>query len=537
MSITRYPDFFNDVLGPVMQPGSSSHTAAPCRLGLLARNLLYAKPAEIQFIMDPDGSFAGMFGLMNEGNGMLAGVMNIKPDDARLFRAPEIARQRDIRYRFLFEPVVESRHANAVKIRLTARDGHMAELTGESTGGGMVHVSNIDGFRVDLYGDCYALLVFSSLTCAEKHELKSTVSGLLAEEETQKTGGERLYLLLCSERPVRAADILQGRHFSILAPVLPVVAKVSRQPQLFASISQWNQIARQRGIGMSETAILYEMNFSQLSRRQIIVRMKRIMRLLIAQVEAAYQPDAEAGTPPFSRNDCAEWTEYQQREAALSGDPIAEIIRRVQGVSAKIPGTPIVPGPMGTGGGYLFSALYSVAKQRGFREKDVLRGLFIAAGVGALAYTHTQPTGEVVGCAGECGVCCAMGAAAIVEMAGGSGEQIGHAASLALQAFIGLPCDPVPGGREAPCFSRVLAAAVMAVVYADIALSGATTDLTYEDMLHAIDRVGKSMPPELLCTSKGGCCDTPSGRACMARFWEWSGAGHEDRPNIPGAYK
>ena len=40
MTVAPYPEFFNDVFGPVMQPGSSSHTAGPCRLGYLAGCLL-----------------------------------------------------------------------------------------------------------------------------------------------------------------------------------------------------------------------------------------------------------------------------------------------------------------------------------------------------------------------------------------------------------------------------------------------------------------------------------------------------------------
>src|SRR5665811_642358 len=35
MTVAAYPEFFNDVFGPVMQPGSSSHFAGPCRLGYL----------------------------------------------------------------------------------------------------------------------------------------------------------------------------------------------------------------------------------------------------------------------------------------------------------------------------------------------------------------------------------------------------------------------------------------------------------------------------------------------------------------------
>jgi L-serine dehydratase len=39
MTVALYPEFYNDVFGPIMQPGSSSHTAAPCRLGYIAHSL------------------------------------------------------------------------------------------------------------------------------------------------------------------------------------------------------------------------------------------------------------------------------------------------------------------------------------------------------------------------------------------------------------------------------------------------------------------------------------------------------------------
>jgi len=43
MRIDSYPEFFNDVFGPVMQPGSSSHTAGPCRLGYLVGGRLLGR--------------------------------------------------------------------------------------------------------------------------------------------------------------------------------------------------------------------------------------------------------------------------------------------------------------------------------------------------------------------------------------------------------------------------------------------------------------------------------------------------------------
>ena len=41
-----YPEFYNDVFGPLMQHGSSSHMAAPCRIGCLCSSLRHLRRHE-----------------------------------------------------------------------------------------------------------------------------------------------------------------------------------------------------------------------------------------------------------------------------------------------------------------------------------------------------------------------------------------------------------------------------------------------------------------------------------------------------------
>jgi L-serine dehydratase len=176
---------------------------------------------------------------------------------------------------------------------------------------------------------------------------------------------------------------------------------------------------------------------------------------------------------------------------------------------------------MGSGGGYIYAALSAVRDARGFTDDDLLRGLFVAAGIGAIAFSRTEPTGEVLGCGGEGGVCGAMAAAAIAEMAGGTPEQVENAASLALQAFIGMPCDPIPGGACQPCRSRLLAVTTTAHVFADLALAGHPAVLPLHEAIDVLDAVGRSLPEELLCTSRGGACDTPAAARVMAEYRRW----------------
>lgn len=549
---TIYPDFFNDVFGPVMQPGSSSHTAAPCRIGLLARDLLGEKLLEAHFIMDLEGSFAGTFGIMKEDRGMLAGVLGIGPEDIRLYDAPEIAEQEGITYHYIFDEMKESDHLNALKIILKGVSGKVAELVGDSTGGGMIRIRKINGFSVDLIGDTFVVLVAGVCPEEDLQRIQGELAGFVEHCAVQKDS-EVLNLLKFSDQPdlkvlqrvltgsrhgseAATLELIQKmqREYSMLFPVLPVISRKDKKKQLFRTVAQWRDVAQARGISMSRAALEYEMDSSSWPEEKVLEYMEKLKEVLHHQIEAAYDTARNREYDPFHRYDSSLWTKYQTEKTPLSGFLIADIIRGTVGVNEKTKGIPIVPGPMGTGGGYLFSALTSVQKAFGYSEEDLLRGLFVAAGIGAISYTHTSPTGEVVGCGGECGVCCAMGAAAIVEMCGGDGYQLEHAASLALQAFIGLPCDPVVGGYEAPCFSRVVAAASLAVVYADLALAGVTTVIPYDEMVSALDQIGRNMPSELLCTSRGGCCTTPAARKCREEFEQYNQKNQEQRQNKGG---
>jgi L-serine dehydratase len=114
-----------------------------------------------------------------------------------------------------------------------------------------------------------------------------------------------------------------------------------------------------------------------------------------------------------------------------------------------------------------------------------------------------------------------MAAAALVEMAGGAPDQVENAASLALQATIGWPCDPIPGGQGQPCRSRILSATCMASVFADLALAGRAAVLPLHEAIDVADAVGRQLAPDLLCTSRGGACATPTAQQLAGAFRTW----------------
>jgi L-serine dehydratase len=535
-----YPELFNDVFGPVMQPGSSSHTAAPCRLGHLAGDLLGEPAAHIRVLLDKKGSFAGTFGIMAEDRAMVAGVLGLLPDDARLFRAFELAKEAGVEVAFEFTELTESAHPNAMKFVLTGQSGNTVCLVGNSTGGGMVETVMVDDFPLQTKGDTFLLLLFdrrSALGPEPLRGLSSELHELVEASEIRLEGRGVLYVFRLAVEPDRnelRATIGDGSPdvgVALLNPVLPVITRPDRKPQLFNTMTGWREIAEERGKPLWETAVRYEMDASGWPRERVIDYMRGLVRLMHRQTRAAYEEDLPIPRSPFKPDFPFLWARHAASEQRLSEGIVAQTIKWAYGAGAGIPGVETVPGPMGGGGGYIYAALSAVKEARGLSDHDLLRGLFVAGGVGAIAFSRTEPTGERIGCTGESGVCGAMAAAGIVEMVGGTAQQAEDAASLSLQAAIGMPCDPIPGGLGQPCRSRILAVTCMAHVFADLALAGHGAVLLLHEAIDVADAVGRSLPAELLCTSKGGACATPTAQRCAEAYRSWYEASRpEDRP-------
>jgi L-serine dehydratase len=482
---------------------------------------------------------------MSEDRAMVAGALGMLPDDERLFRSFEVAEERGVDVEFEFTTIAASDHPNAMEFVLTGRSGRARTLLGDSTGGGMVRTVSVDGFPLQTIGDDFVLLLF------DRHELLRAddverVSAILPDvvevHDTRVDGDGRLVAFQLAGEPevgkVEAAirgpvPVEDGGvvEVAVLRPVLPVIRRPGRAPRLFDTMTRWRALASDRSLPLWEVALQYEMDSSGWSRDEVLERMRMIAAVMHRQTHAAYEDGVEVPSGPFKPDFTALWSRRQESTGRLTDPLTADTVRRAYGAGAGIPGVETVTGPMGSGGGYIYAALSAVRDHRGLDDDELLSGLFVAGGVGLVAFMRTEPTGEVLGCTGEGGVCGAMAAAGIAAMAGAAPQQVEDAASLALQAFTGMPCDPIPGGKCQPCRSRLLAATCMAHVFADVAMAGHEGVLPLHEAIDVADAVGRGLPPALLCTSQGGACATPTGRRYAAEYAEWlETTAPEDRP-------
>jgi len=170
----------------------------------------------------------------------------------------------------------------------------------------------------------------------------------------------------------------------------------------------------------------------------------------------------------------------------------------------------IVAAPTAGSAGVVPGVLLALGEVYDLGEKKLLDGLFNAGAVGYLAMRNATVAGAVGGCQAEVGVAAAMAASAAVEMMGGAAEQCLDAASTVLMNMLGLVCDPVGGLVEYPCQSRNAAGAANALVAAELALSGIEQRIPFDEMLSAMDSVGRQLPAQLRETAQGGCAVTPA---------------------------
>lgn len=136
---------------------------------------------------------------------------------------------------------------------------------------------------------------------------------------------------------------------------------------------------------------------------------------------------------------------------------------------------------------------------------DIIPFLLTASAVGGLCKLNASISGAEVGCQGEVGSACAMAAAGLTEVLGGTPAQVENAAEIALEHNLGLTCDPIGGLVQVPCIERNAIAAVKAINAAQMALRGDGQHfVSLDKAIRTMRETGRDMQDKYKETSKGG---------------------------------
>jgi L-serine dehydratase len=165
-----------DMIGPVMIGPSSSHTAGVVRLARVAYKRRGGIPEEADIIFY--NSFASTYEGPGSDRAIVAGLLDFKTDDKRIKDSFALAKENGLTYRFKSVGNASTLHPNTIRLNLK-KGARKIEVLGESRGGGIINIAEVDGFKADFSANLHTLII----TAEDKKGSIAFIADVLAHDD------------------------------------------------------------------------------------------------------------------------------------------------------------------------------------------------------------------------------------------------------------------------------------------------------------------------------------------------------------------
>ena len=277
----------------------------------------------------------------------------------------------------------------------------------------------------------------------------------------------------------------------------------------FNSIAELVELAQKANCPISQIVIQWEMENNFVAEEKQRAMMLKNWQVMEESLKRGLT-NCEKSVSGLTGGDAVKLYAYRQHgytgEAVLSAAASAVGVSEVNAVMGRI-----VACPTAGSCGIVPAAIYAAAEKNGNNIDEIVDALFTASGIGMVVEANASIAGAYGGCQAECGTAAGMAAGALVQLAGGTPEIVGNAVALAIKNLLGLACDPVAGLVQVPCVKRNGFMAVHAMVAADMAMAGVQSVIPVDDVIDAMNRIGRSMPSSIKETAEGGLATTKTG--------------------------
>lgn len=505
------PSILNDVIGPVMRGPSSSHSAAAVRIGKIGRELMGGAMESVTVHFDINGSLPTTWVSQGSDMGLSGGLLGFEADDERLIGYKSELQEANLKVSCITGDLKEP-HPNTYNLALkNGQEEH--SLVAISTGGGMIEVTRIDGLAVSFYGDCHGLVIWTK-------GIQACLLDLLqnSEYKTCSSNSGRETLIFASRSTVCDPGLLEKilQHQSVayvrlISPVLPILTTPKTMVPFTTGLEMDSYGSEKRLTNLADLALHYEAARGGIEQDEVMKKTFHLVDVIENSIQKGLQ-----GTLFKDRIlgfQSGKYAARHQDSKMLDLGILDQIIPYVTALmESKSAMGVIVAAPTAGSCGGLPGTVMAVADTMNLGKEAKARGLLAAGVIGALIATKSTFAAEVCGCQAECGVSSGMIAAAMVSMMGGDYKTSLAAASMALQNSFGMVCDPVANRVEVPCLGKNILAASNGVSCANLALAGFDHVIPFDEVVKAMDSVGRSLPHELRCTALGGLSITPTSK-------------------------
>lgn len=271
------------------------------------------------------------------------------------------------------------------------------------------------------------------------------------------------------------------------------------------------QICKDNNFSLAEYAIQHEMENKNCTREEVIKDMKKVLHVMKEAAKEGQEKEVHSVSGLIG-GDAYRLRKYLNNGKTLTGDVMVGAMAKALSCSeVNASMGRIVACPTAGSCGILPAVILTVGEKLNLSDDELIMGLLASSSVGMIIAQNATLAGAEGGCQAECGSAAAMGAAATVEMMGGTPDMALDAGAIVLKNILGLVCDPIAGLVEVPCAKRNFAGAVSALTTADLVMAGIHSKIPFDDTVEAMYRVGKSLPATLRETALGGLAITKTG--------------------------
>ncbi|MCQ1331878.1 L-serine ammonia-lyase, iron-sulfur-dependent, subunit alpha [Staphylococcus aureus] len=289
---------------------------------------------------------------------------------------------------------------------------------------------------------------------------------------------------------------------------------------MFDSIRETIDYAVENNMSFADIMVKEEMELSGKSRDEVRAQMKQNLDVMRDAVIKGTTGDGVESVTGYTGHDAAKLRDYNETHHALSGYEMIDAVKGAIATNEVSAAMGIICAtPTAGSSGTIPGALFKLEKTHDLTEEQMIDFLFTSALFGRVVANNASVAGATGGCQAEVGSASAMAAAAAVAIFGGSPEASGHAMALAISNLLGLVCDPVAGLVEIPCVMRNAIGSGNALISADLALAGIESRIPVDEVIEAMDKVGRNLPASLRETGLGGLAGTPTGEAIKRKIF------------------
>lgn len=254
------------------------------------------------------------------------------------------------------------------------------------------------------------------------------------------------------------------------------------------------KICEEENISLSEYAIRIEMRDKELSREEVYEKMAKNLKVMKEGATEGREKKVNSLSGLIG-GDGYRVQKYLEKGNTLTGDvTVKAMAMALSSSEVNAAMGRIVACPTAGSCGILPAVILSAGEKLAKTDEELIDALFASAAVGMIIGMNATLSGAEGGCQAECGSAAAMGAAAVVEMMGGTPKMSLDAAAIVIKNILGLVCDPVAGLVEIPCAKRNAAGAISALCTADMVMAGVESKIPFDDTVSAMYKVGKSLP-------------------------------------------